>query len=502
MTEKAGNQKEKYSSSFSIISYKEIYQKLYKNVKEYPSNSTLPPEKFQKDLRTLLENKLTLCPLYGKKPASELLRSVKAPLNDLDQNPPGPGEVFSWIERSLVKGKLLNFGIRTGETSDPYGEGGGLLGLDWDVKFRGKYLDLPETSRVITNSGFHEYYYYENPAELVSRSGKDQPLDTKGDGCYLVAPPSIHPDSGKPYRWEDDKNNPLAFGEPAELSKFQVEKINEFTRDLKKTQNTTSEQVSKPEPDKETRPVKAGEDWKELAGDPDVAESLMEKIIELSKVEVSKVEVGNSFKCPLPGYEDSDQTGAALYKPDPVEVDGEPYYRLHDFHDRGERDYWSLPEVYASVVTGELQDFTGGEYDPERDIITDAPRTGTARIWWLRLLNETGVIETPVRTAPKLPKDVKDSVKDVYESFKYLLELRSFHDPEQEGSPFSWRFAEAWTGLGRGTVQRAVKSLMERGYIVVKEKRGEFETNILELGTPDQVEKAKERIEAQEKTES
>ena len=67
---------------------------------------------------------------------------------------------------------------------------------------------LPETIGVQTGKGFHYYFAY--PADenitirnLASRSadgGTLEGLDVRGDGGYVVAPPSVH-ESGTHYTW-------------------------------------------------------------------------------------------------------------------------------------------------------------------------------------------------------------------------------------------------------------------------------------------------------------
>src|SRR5207247_4475456 len=51
------------------------------------------------------------------------------------------------------------------------------------------------------------------PCGKSSRRG----VDRKGDGGYVVAAPSIHPDTGEPYRWLNE-------GEPGELPAWALEK--------------------------------------------------------------------------------------------------------------------------------------------------------------------------------------------------------------------------------------------------------------------------------------
>lgn len=95
-----------------------------------------------------------------------------------------------------------NIGIATGRTS-------GLVVLDVDFRTGGdqslaaltaKHGGLPETPCVATGNGLH--YYFEHPGEQVRCSaGRIGPgLDLRGDGGYVVAPPSVHA-SGKPYTW-------------------------------------------------------------------------------------------------------------------------------------------------------------------------------------------------------------------------------------------------------------------------------------------------------------
>ena len=86
--------------------------------------------------------------------------------------------------------------IRTGAVS-------GLLVVDIDPR-NGGQLDqalMTPTAAVITGGGgWHLYYRHPGAptvAELPGRPG----VDIKGDGGYVTAPPSVHPDTGRPYRW-------------------------------------------------------------------------------------------------------------------------------------------------------------------------------------------------------------------------------------------------------------------------------------------------------------
>ena len=114
-----------------------------------------------------------------------------------------------------------NIGIATGEIN-------GLLVIDVDVKHdQGKYGDeslkaleselgeLPETWTALTGSGgLHYYFRYPEGHDIRnSASQLAQDIDIRAQGGYVVAPPSVHPDTGRAYEWEcgsDPEETPLA----------------------------------------------------------------------------------------------------------------------------------------------------------------------------------------------------------------------------------------------------------------------------------------------------
>jgi len=114
-----------------------------------------------------------------------------------------------------------NIGIATGGIN-------GLLVIDVDVKHdQGKYGDeslkaleseleeLPETWVAITGSGgLHYYFRYPEGHDIRnSASQLAQDIDIRAQGGYVVAPPSVHPDTGRAYEWEcgsDPEETPLA----------------------------------------------------------------------------------------------------------------------------------------------------------------------------------------------------------------------------------------------------------------------------------------------------
>jgi hypothetical protein len=93
-----------------------------------------------------------------------------------------------------------NIGLRTGD---------GLVVLDVDTHKGGTSngLDLPDTVRVVTGGGGEHWYLrgdsVPNSVELVGPG-----LDVRGDGGYVLAPPSMHI-SGRQYEWDSGGGSKL-----------------------------------------------------------------------------------------------------------------------------------------------------------------------------------------------------------------------------------------------------------------------------------------------------
>jgi hypothetical protein len=121
----------------------------------------------------------------------------------LQRTRPSAGEVTEWFSRWPD----ANIGIVTGEISN-------LVVLDIDPQHGGdaslarlerRYGPLPVTIEAATGGG-GRHLYFAHPGGLTrNRTGLAQGIDLRGDGGYIVAPPSIHP-SGHPYVWADDRS--------------------------------------------------------------------------------------------------------------------------------------------------------------------------------------------------------------------------------------------------------------------------------------------------------
>jgi len=130
------------------------------------------------------------CSSPGKHPFARL---VPHGLRDASSN---PGTVHSWFGDGNV-----NIGIVTGATS-------GVFVIDIDPRHGGdeslaaleaRFGPLPATWRFLTGGG-GEHIVFQHPGNVIPNSANKLGvgIDIRGDGGYIVAPPSMHM-SGRPY---------------------------------------------------------------------------------------------------------------------------------------------------------------------------------------------------------------------------------------------------------------------------------------------------------------
>jgi hypothetical protein len=115
--------------------------------------------------------------------------------------------INSWWDRVPE----LNIGIATGSVSGFF-----VLDVDGDngeaalQKLEHEHGALPATVEAITGKGRHCYFKVSKHELVKNSAGQIAPgLDVRGDGGYVIAPPSIHI-TGKPYCWSVDSTDSLA----------------------------------------------------------------------------------------------------------------------------------------------------------------------------------------------------------------------------------------------------------------------------------------------------
>ncbi len=130
-----------------------------------------------------------------------LRRGDKRPLiawETLQQTRADPATLTRWFARWPD----ANIGIVTGEISN-------LIVLDVDPKHGGddslaelerRFEKLPDSVEAHTGGGGRHLYFTHPGGFVPNRAGLAQGIDRRGDGGYVVAPPSLHP-SGQLYVW-------------------------------------------------------------------------------------------------------------------------------------------------------------------------------------------------------------------------------------------------------------------------------------------------------------
>lgn len=121
----------------------------------------------------------------------------------LQEARPSDADLGGWFERWPD----ANLGIVTGAISN-------LIVLDVDPKHGGddtlqrlerRFGALPATVEARTGGGGRHLYFRHPGYPVRNRAGMGQGIDLRGDGGYVVAPPSVHP-SGEPYAWRPGRS--------------------------------------------------------------------------------------------------------------------------------------------------------------------------------------------------------------------------------------------------------------------------------------------------------
>ncbi len=150
-----------------------------------------------------LEKGLSVIPLYstsmlsGNLTQKEIIYKCKralVPWTEFQHRQPTEDEVNGWWN----KWPEANLAIVTGKISN-------LVVFDIDKKDATEYAEeeggFPITAKANTGKGYHVYLQYPD-FEVKNSVNTELGMDIRGDGGYVVAPPSFH-GSGRQYEWEE-----------------------------------------------------------------------------------------------------------------------------------------------------------------------------------------------------------------------------------------------------------------------------------------------------------
>ena len=130
---------------------------------------------------------------------------------------PTEDEVKNWF----TVNPDANIGIVTGKISN-------LVVFDLDSAEAEQYAEeeggFPETPKVKTGKGYHIYMKYPS-FDVNNNVNKNLAIDIRGDGGYVVAPPSVH-GSGKSYFWE--KGYSISEIDPAPCTPWMVDYLKDL----------------------------------------------------------------------------------------------------------------------------------------------------------------------------------------------------------------------------------------------------------------------------------
>ncbi len=360
-------------------------------------------------------------PLNGKEPHARLIRSTH---NDPSTKHLVEQGVTEDHVRRWFSDPSVNVGVFCGE------ESGGLVVVDLDEpEISPPGFDLPPTPTVQTSRGHH--FYYRSAAPVRPRKGRGWDLQAKGPQ-YVVAPPSVHPDTGSRYQWQVPLDQePLADFSRVVIPEPVVKSGRSYTPNAQI--RPTKDVLLGTRTTRDKRP----DDWlKAFDGDTAAVEAMARAL-------GIDAPLGQPFCCVI---HPEKHASASLKR---AEETG--HWLYHDFHGpaRGDHKWLTLPQVRA-VRSGRKLPLSGPEH----------------ATWKLILLVEADVLQLVEVPSPALPPDLPGITQHVYKRFLYLLGCRWNYD-HGEPVPFERKFAAALCNISERPARDAINELADLGAIVV-----------------------------------
>ena len=377
-------------------------------------------------------------------------------------------DVGEWLKHGQ------NVGMVTGAASAgrlvidiDFGDGHDSCGPEMPDELLDFLASLPTPVALTPKAGVH-VHVLGNPERLrttVLELGGWR-LRVQGDGAHVVVPPSTV--GGSSYTWA----SPLEEARLMTFEEFRMELLLRGPRNLRTPVGSLAEVVGIPTtsaallPAVELAPSGPLSELTLFDGDPDF-------VVAFCRLLGLPERLGQKFSCPLPGHGPDRHPSANLWR-DGRARDGSGIYVMRDHHaGPGERQSYSLTEVYASLRAGRVMTF----HD----------RPVEAAQWKRRLLHELGRLELPEIVKPGLPEDAPPSVRQFLDGFAELLAIREGWFGAGEPTLFTERFACDWCGIRPTAYWEARKYLLRQKILVpageVQLKTGGRPARLFQLST-------------------
>lgn len=351
-------------------------------------------------------------------------------------------EIRGWLDHDPA----ANIGVICGEPS------GGLAVADIDRPDLAHGLSHPPTPCVLSGRGWHLYLQAHGRAE--SRSSRWG--EVRGEGQYVVLPPSMH-ESGKEYVWRIGPDD-CDFAPAGALLDLGGSPVIAPSRDVAATtaegEAGTQAEVPLPRYPNRTEP----------AADNDVVDKRRDRLATLTgtgtalacldgAVAAAMTTMGadvrqeGKFRCILPEHGPDLHPSAALVR------GGDGVWRYFDHHRKADPPTLTLAEVRASLGAGR---------------VVRLPAPSQAR-WYLRLFYEAGLVRVDVGQLD-LPAGLSLAAERVADGYMLLRALRGLRD---EGpAPYTREFAAAWCGIGERQAGEGIRDLLRAGVLQRTERQG------------------------------
>ena len=123
---------------------------------------------------------------------------------------PREEEIREWFNNPSAKGIAIVTGVISG-----------LVVVDTEAEADISEMDFGTTVESISGGGGRHFYYkYPNSRVIGNRAGIRPKIDIRGEGGYVIVPPSLHPSGGQ-YKWAKS----IEDNAPAELPKWLLEEL-------------------------------------------------------------------------------------------------------------------------------------------------------------------------------------------------------------------------------------------------------------------------------------